>query len=232
MRNCQPWKKPGVAGVSPLCNFASEFVTAWFLTLRQVRLSVPFMSSREPVERHLRCPSRSSAVLLLLLAVVLGCAPRITSEKKKTVTGADFTASKPSSGRPVVAGMQSAPPEATPGGTFEILVRVEIAGAHHLYASNVVGQPFLPVALDLILPDGVEASGDWIGPEPTRRRNGEFIYTDSVLFRRTLKVRVNVPAGSLSIKGELHYQTCTEELCWPPRTIQLSSSVSVYSPKR
>jgi len=128
--------------------------------------------------------------------------------------------------------MKSALPEVRAGEKFEILVRVEIAGAHHIYASNVAGKPFIPTTLDVTLPRGVEALGKWIGPEPTRRRNGELVYTDSVLFHRSLKVRANVPPGLLSIKGELQYQACTEELCWPPRTIQLSSSISVQSPKR
>lgn len=153
-------------------------------------------------------------------------------ETKETVTDPQFALSKPSSSEPVTAAMKSAPPEVMAGETFEVLVRVEIAGGHHIYASNMVGKPFLPATLDVTLPGGVEALGHWIGPEPIRRRNGDLVYTDSVLFRRRLKVRANVPAGPLSIKGELHYQACTEELCWPPRIIRLSSSIDVRSPKR
>ena len=166
------------------------------------------------------------------MAIVTGCASRILPETKATITDAQFALPKPSSSQPVTAAMKSASSEVIAGETFEILVRVEIAGAHHIYASNVVGKPFVPTTLEVMLPRGVEALGNWIGPEPTRKRNGELVYTDSVLFRRQLRVRANVPAGPLSIEGELHYQTCTEELCWPPRTIQLSSSISVQSPRR
>lgn len=168
---------------------------------------------------------------MLLIAIVNGCSSRMVLENKETAGDAQFEFSKPSSSEPVTSAMKSAPPEVMAGEAFEILVRVEIAGAHHIYASNMVGKPFIPATLDVTLPRGIEALGDWVGPEPIRRRNGELVYTDSVLFRRRLKVRANVPAGPLSIKGELHYQTCTEELCWPPRTIQLSSSISVRSPK-
>jgi DsbC/DsbD-like thiol-disulfide interchange protein len=167
---------------------------------------------------------------MLLIAIVTGCYSRMAPHTKET--DAPFASSKPSSSEPVTAAMKSAPPEVMAGETFEILVRVEIAGAHHIYASNVVGKPFIPTTLDVTLPRGVEALGNWIGPEPTRRRSGELVYIDSALFHRPLRVRANVPAGPLSIKGELHYQTCTEELCWPPRTIQLSSSISVQSPRR
>jgi hypothetical protein len=168
---------------------------------------------------------------LVLIAIVIGCSSRTVPEAKKTVTNAPFVPTEPSSRQPVTAVMKSAP-NVMAGQAFEILVRVAIAGAHHLYASNASGQPFIPTTVELTLPRGVEALGDWIGPEPTRRRNGELVYTDSALFRRQLKVGANVPAGPLSIKGELHYQACTEELCWPPRSIPLSSLIHVHSPMR
>jgi hypothetical protein len=135
-------------------------------------------------------------------------------------------------GQPVTATMETIPSEVGAGDTCEILVRVKIAAAHHVYASNIVGKPFIPITISLTLPKDVEALGDWIGPEPVLRKNGEFVYTDSALFRRRLRVGVNVPPGPLSIKSEMRYQACTEELCWPPRTIQLSSSISVSSSKR
>jgi len=190
------------------------------------------MNCRTPLARRIERPSWSPAVLLLLLVLLTGCASRMTAENRESGTGAERALSKPSSSRPVTAAMQPAPSEVRAGGTFEILVQVEIAGGHHLYASNMVGQPFVPATLDVRLPHGVEALGDWIGSVPTRGRNGGFVYTDSALFRRLLKVHSNVPAGMLSIRGELHYQACTEELCWPPRVIQLSSSLRVYSSKR
>ena len=201
------------------------------LTQKATRRSVPFMNSREPFRRRVHYLSRTSVVLLLLIAIVTGCASRMVPETKVTITDAQFALPKPSSSQPVMAAMKAEPPEVLAGEAFEISVRVEIASAHHIYASNVLGKPFVPATLDVTLPRGVEAVGKWIGPEPTRRRNGDLVYTDSALFRRPLKVHANAPAGPLSIKGELSYQTCTEELCWPPRTIQLSSSIRVQVSK-
>jgi hypothetical protein len=146
---------------------------------------------------------------------------------KTTVTNAQFALPKPSSYRPVTAAMEIVPADVQKGGIAEIQVRLEIAGAHYIYATNVVGKPFIPVSLNVNLPDGIEFSGGWVAPAPDRTKTGELVYTDSVSFRRSLRVGSNVPAGPVSIRGELRYQACTEELCWPPQTITLSSSINV-----
>ena len=188
------------------------------------------MNSRKPVRLRVPGAFRLSAVLVLLVAIVTGCSSRRAREAEQTTTDTSLADTKPSSSVPVTAVMETVPPEVRAGGTFELLVRVEIADVHYIYASNAAGKPFTPTTLNVTLPAGVEVLGDWTGPEPTRKRNGDFIYTDSVSFHRPLRVRANVPAGALSMKGELHYQACTEELCWPPHTLQLSAPVRVHSP--
>ena len=115
------------------------------------------------------------------------------------------------------------------GESFEILVRVRIAGGHHIYSTNALNGPFTPTTLDLILPAELEPAGQWVTPKPTTTKTGDRIYTDSNLFRRSLRVRLNSPPGLLSIKGELRCQACTEELCWPPGKIGVSTTVAVVS---
>ena len=185
----------------------------------------------------------SFAALCFMLVAATGCSPGSPlrgSEKQDAganlnateaiVRDTKFESTKPSSSQPVTAAMQIIPTEVRNGVTFELLVSLEIAGAHHVYASNIVGKPFIPLSLNVTLPDGIEALNDWIAPAPSRTKTGELVYTDSVSFRRSLRVGSNVPAGPLLIKGDLRYQACTEELCWPPRTIDLSSSINISSP--
>ena len=145
---------------------------------------------------------------------------------------APVTAVKPSDDQPVTATMEVTPGELTAGQTFQLIVHVDVASAHHIYATNSIGKPFIPTTLSVTLPSGVEAVGPWIVPEPIRRRNGDLIYTDSILFRRSARLHLNIPVGRLSISGDLRYQACTEELCWPPRTLQLSSTIDVHPIKR
>ena len=115
------------------------------------------------------------------------------------------------------------------GKFVEILVHVRIAGGYHIYGTGSVAGPFQPTTLTLDLPQELKPAGDWIVPQPTVTRSGEKIYTDSLLFRRRLQVRLNAPKKLLSIKGEVQFQACEEELCRPPVKVALSASVAVVS---
>jgi len=138
-------------------------------------------------------------------------------------------APEPSRVEPVTAAMGFDRSSVYPGETLEILVRVRIAGGYHIYGTGSVAGPFSPATLSLELPDALTMAGDWIVPRSTVTRSGESIYTDSVLFRRRVKVKLNALEKRLSIKGELRCQACDEELCRPPGKIALSASVAVVS---
>jgi hypothetical protein len=172
------------------------------------------------------------AISLLLMVYLSGCSSRVAPKLREPMPDGGETVPKSSIGPPVSGAMSVSSSQAMPGETVEIIVHVEIGATYHIYASNAVAKTVNPTTIDLTLPHGVEALGDWSGPEPTRRRSGELVYTDSVQFRRLLKLHAKVPMGALSIKGTLRYQACTEEICWPPRSIQLSSLLVVHSPNR
>lgn len=189
------------------------------------------MASSKPVEWHVSL--RSWLLLLALVIAGIGCSsvnqPQPGNPETQRRSDNSLAITGPVDNGPVTASMKADPTEIYAGSMFEILVRVEIAAAYHLYATNSVGKPFVPITLNLTLPNGVEAVSDWTAPPPTRTRSGDLIYTDSVQFRRSLRVGSNVSTGLLSIGGELRYQACTEELCWPPRALKLSTTVGVSS---
>jgi hypothetical protein len=137
----------------------------------------------------------------------------------------------PSSAQPVTAGMAVNRKKLHPGDAFELCVRARIAGGHHIYGTNAVHGPFSPTALTLRLPREVEAIDDWAVPEPAKTKGGDLVYTESVVFRRHLKIQLSAKPGKLIVSGELFCQPCSEQLCWPPRTIPLSVSVVVQEPK-
>lgn len=135
----------------------------------------------------------------------------------------------PSRVEPVTAAMAFDRSIAFPGQSLDLLVQVRIAGGHHIYGTRLSSGPFLPTTLSLDLPVELEPLGDWVVPRPTVAKGGERIYRDSVQFRRRVRVSLNAPAKQVSIKGELQFQACNEELCRPPETIALSASVAVVS---
>lgn len=168
----------------------------------------------------------------MLLAGAAGCSSEPEGAKQLTATEAAIAPDNTSSELPVTASMEATPRALMAGQTFQIVVHVTVANAHHIYATNSIGKPFVPTTLEVTLPAGVETTGPWIPPEPIRRGNGDLIYTDSISFVRPARLKMNIPSGRRSIAGELRYQACTEELCWPPRTLQFSASIEVHSIKR
>lgn len=180
--------------------------------------------------RHFRSPLLLAALLPAFVTTVAGCSARVVPEPVEATPAVPSESSRPASVQPVMGTMTSLPDRLQAGDAFELRVSVKIDSAHHIYASNTVRSPFVPATLEVALPDGVEALGTWNGPEPKRSRGGECIYTDTVEFRRAFRLQTNVPPGSMSIRGEFRFQACTDELCWPPRTIALATSLRVNPP--
>lgn len=169
-----------------------------------------------------------------VLVCTAGCASRTESQHREPVRSIPVVflePATPSASEPVTAVMQAVPEEVAAGGSFELLVRVAIAGAHHVYARVPEDSPFSAARLELNLPPGLEALDDWSRSEPVQRRPGQLVYTESAWFRRRFRVVSKPPDGVLTIKGALHYQACTEELCWPPGVLPLSASLRTASPK-
>lgn len=140
----------------------------------------------------------------------------------------EIAVAEPSAKEPVTVAMKTDRPSARPGEVFEITVRARIAEDHHIYAANAANsKTFTPTTLKLTLPDGVETASEWSMPVTTQAADGEYIFTNSVTFHRSLKVRADAAGGPLSINGELKCQACNGQLCWPPKTFPLSTTFTV-----
>jgi hypothetical protein len=182
---------------------------------------------QRPPRQHL--PPQVSLKFIVPDGTDLAGLPPLDVGELRTVPGssAQISVPEPTRTEPVTARMQASRETLRAGDAFELLVRVRIAGEHHIYALNSAQKPFIPTTLKLVMPDGVEATEDWSAPQPGQGKDGEKIYTDTILFRRPMKLRTGVHDDKLSFSGELRYQACTGELCWPPGTIALSTTVSV-----
>ena len=138
----------------------------------------------------------------------------------------------PSAAEPVTAVMTIQPSHATAGETVEVLVRVRIASAHFIHAPGEAGGPFIPVSVNATFPAGLEPIGDWQLPPPEKGRGSAVVYRDSVVLRRFVNVVASSGPSALNVTGELRYQVCTDELCWPQGKLQLSAPFTIQSPRR
>ncbi|MBN9691790.1 MAG: hypothetical protein J0M24_16235 [Verrucomicrobia bacterium] len=167
---------------------------------------------------------------VILLVDLAGCSSQPPPENGPLTSQAPSEPAVPTPDQPVVVTVSSLPRVVKAGESFEVQVIVELAAGYHIYATQGVRGPFTPTALEFTFPEEVESLGTWGAPEPKRDPSGEPSYWGKAVFSRLLRVRTNVPPGALSIKGKFQYQACTEELCWPPRSTLLVTSIQVTAP--
>jgi arylsulfatase A-like enzyme len=138
----------------------------------------------------------------------------------------------PSPSEPVTAVLTVRPELASAGETVEAVVQIRIAGAHFIHAKDDDKLPFVPLAISVRLPEAVEPVGDWQFPTPEKGRGTTLVYRDSVVLRRSLRVVSSSAPKTLTVMGELQYQVCTDELCWPKGKLRLSASLMIQPPRR
>ena len=88
------------------------------------------------------------------------------------------------------------PKSVSAGDTVEIVVNIRIASAHFIHAKDHADVPFVPVAVNTTLPEGLTPIGDWQFPTPEKGRGSSLVYRDSLLLRRSLKVDSRLQAGN------------------------------------
>jgi hypothetical protein len=137
------------------------------------------------------------------------------------------SAPDPSPDEPVTATMKFRPESLPAGEATEILVSVRIATAHYIHAAKNSDEPWVPLAMNVSLPDGVEFLGDWQMPTPEKGHGDALVYRNSVLLRRALRIGPKSAPRDLRVSGKLRYQACNDELCWPTRTMELSAPLFI-----
>ncbi len=228
----------------------------WWTGSQIGRAPTPNLESemaRHQVQNHIAEPCRAG-LAILLIGILPSCHSESTARKSVDVNAqhvsvpiasrapTDATAvpttieevavPDPSPSEPVTAVMTIQPKCASVGETVEVLVHIRIASAHFIHAKDDSGGPFVPVTVKTTLPEGVEPIGDWQIPTPEKGRANALIYRDSVLLRRSLRVVSRAEPENLTVVGELQYQVCTDELCWPKGKMKLSAPLVIQSQPR
>jgi len=110
--------------------------------------------------------------------------------------------------------------------TAELTAKIE--DGWHLYSlTPITNGPkptriTLPAAQAFELAGEIEAPDPFVGTDPNFGIEVEY-YEESVTFKLPLKRRA-VPVGE-KLLVEARYQTCTSQLCLPPKTVKLEAEV-------
>lgn len=181
--------------------------------------------------------TRTFAIVSILPLLACGCASKVPLGGPKAKTdapqetqaenSAPATAAVPSieiamptKSQPVVAAMTAVP--SSEANQLDVWVKVRIAEGYYLHAYDENNPDFIPLTVELELPEGVAASSEWQFPEPTIEHDFP-VYRNEVLVRKRLSV--DDPKAPITLTAKVAQQACTSQSCQAPGTIELKHLV-------
>lgn len=111
--------------------------------------------------------------------------------------------------------------EQATGTQLRLIVELDIEPGWHTYAHVPAGHPGVLTEIDLDLPDGTRAVGEWETPasRPDLQAPAARVYEGRVRFERLLTRESD--GGPAEAKVLVTYQACTEEKCLPPSKLSM-----------
>ena len=117
------------------------------------------------------------------------------------------------------------------GRAAQVVVVMDIPSGFHVNSSRPLEKFLIATQLQVEAPEGVKVS-QVIYPRPALRKlkfskNNVSVYEG----RATIRFNVTVPGSfgsdSVDLKARLRYQSCNDEVCFPPQTRELTIPVKV-----
>ena len=117
------------------------------------------------------------------------------------------------------------------GRSAQAVVTMDIPAGYHVHSNRPLEKFLIATQLDIEAPQGVKVSRV-IYPRPILR-SLKFSKNRVSVFegRATMRFNVTIPASfgsdSASVKALLRYQSCNDELCFPPQTKEVWINIKV-----
>lgn len=173
------------------------------------------------------------ALVLLVLAAAL--APVSPADARATTPKEVVTAPEPApqSSKIGVNGFFSVDP-AQQGSTFQAAVVMDIPGGLHANANKPLGKYSVPTVVRVDAPRGFRVTPvtyprgsvrtfSFGGSDTTRVA----VYEGRAIFRFNVSVPANHPLGVETVRVNVRFQSCTDEVCFPPATRDLALRIAV-----
>jgi DsbC/DsbD-like thiol-disulfide interchange protein len=112
---------------------------------------------------------------------------------------------------------------------------IEIPAGYHVNANRPLGKYAIPTTVKIEAPKGVTV-GPIAFPRAIIRKlkavNNESlaVYEGRAILRFNVTVPANYSDGWLNLKAKLRYQSCNDEVCFPPKNQDLDIGISVVGP--
>ncbi len=143
---------------------------------------------------------------------------------------------------PSVVRAQTTPPKistqltlATPkvqrGRTVTASLVIDIPSCYHLNAHNPISKFALPTKIEVEPPGGMKV-GSIVYPRAIVRRfsfsdDKLGVYENRAVIRFTMTIPPNQAKGKGEIKARLNYQSCSDEVCFPPETREVTVPITI-----
>jgi thiol:disulfide interchange protein DsbD len=125
-----------------------------------------------------------------------------------------------------------APVQAKAGGLIFVPVVASIDAGWHLYSLKKLDGGPIPTTLAIAPGQPFRLDGKIESPEPILMDDPNFgmtveFYLETARFVVPIRVAPDTPAGQQTLKLTARYQTCSEKLCLPPKTVTLEVPVAI-----
>ncbi len=112
---------------------------------------------------------------------------------------------------------------------------IEIPSGYHVNANRPLGKYAIPTTVKIEAPKGVTV-GPISFPRAIIRKlkavNNESlaVYEGRAILRFNVTVPANYSDGWMNLKAKLRYQSCNDEVCFPPKNQDIDIGISVVGP--
>jgi len=172
---------------------------------------------------------RLAFVLLLLAAALAPLSPAVAREH----TSVAAPAPEPQASNIGVNGFFSVD-RAQQGSTFQAAVVMDIPGDLHVNANKPLGKYSVPTIVKVDAPRGFRVTPvtyprgtvrtfNFGGSEESRIA----VYEGRTIFRFNVSVPAGQPFGVENVRVSVRFQSCTDEVCYPPATRNLDLHIGV-----
>lgn len=119
------------------------------------------------------------------------------------------------------------------GGAGQGVVEMDIPSGFHVHSNRPLEKFLISTQLQIEVPKGVRV-GPVVYPRAVLRslkfsKNKLAVYEGKATMRFKVTVDAIFGSGSFELKGRLRYQSCNDELCFPPQTREVRIPFTVTS---
>jgi DsbC/DsbD-like thiol-disulfide interchange protein len=117
------------------------------------------------------------------------------------------------------------------GRPIQAVVVMDIPSGFHVNSSKPLGKFLIPTNLQIEAPTGIRV-GRVIYPRALLRsfrfsKNKVSVYEGRATMRFKVTVPANFASDSAELKARLRYQSCNDEVCFPPQTHELTLPINL-----